>query len=853
MADVRIKDLTEDATPEEAHFLAIDDDTGTRKVSVADFRVEMLLGGLQAILDVDPTATLSAASPVALTTDAVGEVGISVTDGASTLALYGDGVGIPDGAVGLPSVRLSSDLDTGFYGSAAQMAVSVGGVQTQRWEAAGTTLTAPTVARATALDYAEILRLATTGTDAQNVSLLVGSDDPNGATAVNDGDIGSLFIDAATPALWQKTAASTWTQVGAGSHPDPHLLGDGSAAAPTYSFASATDTGMWWDGTDINLAVAGTDLMSIRAGFVLTTQEIRGPDGTGTTPTFAFSSESNTGMYLVGAGQLGWVVNAGNVVTLSATQATINRPTRAQPTLSAATGDEQAFTITPTVNKATSGDYTALRINVTETSAPGSDNRLVDVQVGGTSQLYITNAGQLRAADGDETNPSVSFINDIGMGLRRTGNNVMAATVNGADVLTVRASQLCADGAVGDPSAPPWTFESDRDTGFYRASANVLGAATAGVAVFSLRHLADSATTVFNIVPDLNQTAGHTTGFDVIRANVTETSNLGTGEKNFINLQKGGVTTARWAYDGSLHLPAGDVTDPALIFGTNQAGFYATAVLSGEELSLELDNRGQASYRFADGLVSTVAEVTYFQASLDTSGLSGSASYRLISLEIDTDFNGKVFEFNNGTSDEFEINYDTTDGCLIAAGDGAAGAGRITYGFINDSDLGMYLEATGIVGFSADAVRCSSAGATDLGDATKPWGEMHSYETHVGDASGAGSAVRTLTANLQTTTSSLTTLVTVSIDPTAVFWISAKVIGRDQAGNDRAFYIRDTLAYREGGSATLGTIHAPHTDEVDAAWDCTYTASGNNVLLQVQGNGETIDWTCEVSYQRVDP
>jgi hypothetical protein len=64
-------------------------------------------------------------------------------------------------------------------------------------------------------------------------------------------------------------------------------------------------------------------------------------------------------------------------------------------TLNDATGDEVAFTITPTINKLTSGNYTGLLLDVTETSAPGTDNRLIDLKVGGSGVFAAYPTGSL--------------------------------------------------------------------------------------------------------------------------------------------------------------------------------------------------------------------------------------------------------------------------------------------------------------------------------------------------------------------------------------------------------------------------------------------------------------------------
>ena len=63
-------------------------------------------------------------------------------------------------------------------------------------------------------------------------------------------------------------------------------------------------------------------------------------------------------------------------------------------TLNAATGNEVAYTLNYTINKATSGDDTGLLINMTDTASPGT-SYLIDAQVGGSSKFNVNNAGNL--------------------------------------------------------------------------------------------------------------------------------------------------------------------------------------------------------------------------------------------------------------------------------------------------------------------------------------------------------------------------------------------------------------------------------------------------------------------------
>ncbi len=60
-------------------------------------------------------------------------------------------------------------------------------------------------------------------------------------------------------------------------------------------------------------------------------------------------------------------------------------------TRSAATGNEAAYDLSAVINKATSGNYTALKLNVTETSAPGTADKLLDLQRDSTSYFQVYN------------------------------------------------------------------------------------------------------------------------------------------------------------------------------------------------------------------------------------------------------------------------------------------------------------------------------------------------------------------------------------------------------------------------------------------------------------------------------
>lgn len=151
------------------------------------------------------------------------------------------------------------------------------------------TLTQPTQTRATAGDFAEAAEFVSTGTDAATFSVLFGVDDPNDATAVNEGDVGSLFVDTVTPALYQKTAASTWSAFGAGGGGggQPQLSGniarqeiDDLLLATETKLGSFTLDPALFSGATFSLSMTGTltDAGGAAASFTLRLYDMGAPN-----------------------------------------------------------------------------------------------------------------------------------------------------------------------------------------------------------------------------------------------------------------------------------------------------------------------------------------------------------------------------------------------------------------------------------------------------------------------------------------------------------------------------------------------------------------------------------------------
>lgn len=107
----------------------------------------------------------------------------------------------------------------------------------------------------------------------------------------------------------------------------------------------------------------------------------------------------------------------------------------------------------------------------------------------------------------------------------------------------------------------------------------------------------------------------------------------------------------------------------------------------------------------------------------------------------------------------------------------------------------------------------------------------------------AGYTIRDETT-LTTTTVTQQTIDSITLDDDSVYHATA-IVKAFEDGVNRASYNLEVTAYRDGGNATLqGGVSSLHTSESEAAWDATFTVSGNDLHISVTGEAATtIGWT----------
>lgn len=410
-------------------------DSGVDTVGTDPLAFAEISGSMQGAYDTGATVLLTAAKPIALTTSGVGQDGVTVTDGADTVQIKGDRVIAPTyvaeaGTVGAPSKTYVGETDKGEYSpGAGQLGWSIDGADVLKIDgtlngSSGVEQSfdvTPTINQSGTAGYgALVVDVTETATGSGSKSLL----------DLKVGGVSQFTVDNAGVVTVGSISTTTGT-IG---------TADGTAGAPSQTFAGETTKGMFSpgagqlgfvtdgatkltiDGTvsassgveqafdytpEINQSgtagyivnkidvtetatgsgdkkyveynVGGVPTYSVAtSGDVVTSGTIAAADGTTLLPAQTFGSDLTTGIALAGTGIL-------EIATDAKTAATI------EGLLSAATGNQVAYEITPEVNKATSGNYTALRVNVTETAAPedAKENKLLDLAIGGTSKYAV--------------------------------------------------------------------------------------------------------------------------------------------------------------------------------------------------------------------------------------------------------------------------------------------------------------------------------------------------------------------------------------------------------------------------------------------------------------------------------
>ncbi len=128
------------------------------------------------------------------------------------------------------------------------------------------------------------------------------------------------------PSTWLviSAMASQWVTWGAGGAVD---AAPGTAALPGVFFSGDPDSGMYWVGANqIGWATGGVQRLLLSTTALTATLPVLAPAGSAAAPAFSFSGDVNTGMLSPGADQIGWATGGTQRLLLSTTALTPTVP-----------------------------------------------------------------------------------------------------------------------------------------------------------------------------------------------------------------------------------------------------------------------------------------------------------------------------------------------------------------------------------------------------------------------------------------------------------------------------------------------------------------------------------------------
>lgn len=639
-------------------------------------------------------------------------------------AVFSSAATFADGTALLPGIAFTLDTNTGIYRVGADdLGITTGG--TLRWDVSTTAITST---------LQQLGAAGLVGTPTYSFS-----GDPNTGIYSAGADILGMAVGGVLNFFVSSTLTVSIV---------PFRGPVGAVGAPTFTFSGDTDTGIYRIGADdVGIATAGTLRFDVSTTTVTSTLPLAGPVGAVGTPTFTFAGDLDTGIYHNGA-------NTFNIAVGGAPGLQID-----------ATGNYSYFA-NYAINNGTVGapQYSWNADPDTGIYRIGADN--IGVALAGSSYLNISTStlqyngtAILTGATGTGTGGNYRSVDDGGTSRWLAGILGSAAERNyyiyelsaGVAALTVLSSNrqlLAQNGAV---ATPIWSFVNDQNTGIYSYAADAIGFAAGGSLVFYMGSTAiqfeqqlqadftssagtpafsfgnDTNTGIYRVgADDLGITTGGTLRFDISTTAVTSTlpirPNDGTGSlpshafasdaSSGMSLQSGtalllsylgssymSITTGAVAMSSSAQFQAfaGSAGTPGISFNADtDTGFYRDTA---NQIAIALG--GSTAGQIAQG--SFTGTLTGYAA-----GPTGTVNWQRIGNMVFMYLTAQI----SGTSNATSMTMTGVPAAIQPAGNYCAGANR----WIDNtaSILGTAQISGGTITF-ATGVTCNVSGFTASG------------------------------------------------------------------------------------------------------------------------------------------
>lgn len=253
---------------------------------------------------------------------------------------------------------------------------------------------------------------------------------------------------------------------------------DGTVSAPSISFASDTDCGLFYD-TGIGITVGGTQIGE------WTSQGLGIPDGSSGSPSVYFRSDSNSGIFRPGADEVAVVSGGGKVVSFEKNvndQGKLNiYDTGATAGTGAAIGYLSFLANSDNPTERIFARFTAK----SDSESDGAEEGSLDVSVitsGSLTQVAEFNStGLAVVVDGDAATPAVAIGTSATTGFYAPSTDTLGLSFAGTQyyvlkengLRTVTSGGFYLRRADGTAASPTYAFYGTLDTGMYLDSTDV--------------------------------------------------------------------------------------------------------------------------------------------------------------------------------------------------------------------------------------------------------------------------------------------------------------------------------------------------------------------------------------------